>query len=60
MGDNERGNIDGAHMKASVSAGSLAGFSALGKMARSKVAVSGPCGVMHRCKLAPVHHLNPS
>ena len=44
-----------AHMKARLSSGNRAGSAVVsGRMARSKVSVSGPCGVMHMCRLAPV------
>ena len=43
-------------MKARVSGGRWPGCSESGRMAFSKVAVSGPCGVMHMCRLAPAQH----
>lgn len=42
-------------MKASASAGRCSGRVLSLAMALSNVAVSGPCGVMHTCKLAPAY-----
>lgn len=48
-----RGVREVSNMNASVVRPRWAGCSAASAMADSYVAVSGPCGVMQRCKLAP-------
>ena len=43
-----------SHMNARLSSGKRAGSDVVsGRTARSNVSVSGPCGVMHMCRLAP-------
>ena len=46
-------------MKARVSAGRRSGRLLSRLDAPSKVAASGPCGVMHTCRLAPAPTQNP-
>jgi hypothetical protein len=47
-----------SNMKASASAGRCSGWLLSLAMALSKVAVSGPCGVMHTCRLAPAQSIH--
>ena len=53
-----RGGTLASNMKARASTGKCSGRLLSLAIALSKVAVSGPCGVMHTCRLAPASSMH--